>query len=89
MEGAKQTKEDLQVTGELDLLSDAIGDINTRVDALEGRLQKVIMNPPATDEKGERDELELCAIAQQIRAARHGARKVHRVLNYILDNLQL
>ena len=89
MEETMQGKEDLQVTGELKLLSKAVENILGKAGELEGRLKKIMMASPTTDEEAKQPELQLCDVAQQIHDARCGAWKVQQVLDYILDNLQL
>lgn len=92
MEGQVQKNKDLQVTEELGLLKGNIEAIIDKVNTLEGRLKKVMVIVPtgeSKDEKDDKKESALCAVAQEIHDAGCGARKVYRVLSYILDNLQL
>lgn len=80
---------DLQVIGELDILSDTVQSLIARTESLEDRLQKVILTPSETDSEGQKEAPQLCDMAERIQQSRREIQKVNYKLAYIFDNLQL
>lgn len=85
----EKDKKDLQILRELNILAAGVKRIGSRVEELEIRLQKVIMNLPQAETGKEQPETQLCEIAKKMRDIRREVQIANSVMTYILDNLQL
>jgi len=85
-----EPKTDLQVLGEIDLLSGAVNDVIDLTKNLEGRLKKVMNSDLGEVSDGKEPTMsELCSVATDIRAIRIRVKILGNVINQMIHQLEL